>query len=148
MYEKFIFLNTNNGDFMPKKVFIFVSILGLIFILFLYRVYSLAYQNKDYYLNKARSINEVYVTGSTAPRGRILDINGNVLVDNIGVNTIYYHKPSGVTLKEELVIALKLAELTNYEYEYNESYLKEFYLIKYSTKADLLITPEEYELSN
>ena len=148
MYEKIIFLNTNNGDFMPKKVFIFISVIGLIFILFIYRVYNLAYQNKEYYQNKARSINEIYVTGSTAPRGRILDIHGNVLVDNIGVNTIYYHKPSGVTLKEELAIALKLAKLTNYEYEYNESYLKEFYLIIYSTKANLLITPEEYELYN
>ena len=34
----------------------------------------------------------IYVNGISAPRGRILDTNGKVLVDNIGVKTIYYNK--------------------------------------------------------
>lgn len=134
--------------FMPRKVIIISLFLFLIFSFFLYRVYDLAYNNKEYYQTKAKAINEVYVTGSSAPRGRILDINGNVLVDNIGLNTIYYHKPSNITLKEELLVAEKLVELTNYKYEYKESKLKEFYKIKYSTEVDTLITKEEYELYN
>ena len=133
---------------MPRKVIIISLFLFLIFSFFLYRVYDLAYNNKEYYQTKAKAINEVYVTGSSAPRGRILDINGNVLVDNIGLNTIYYHKPSNITLKEELLVAEKLVELTNYKYEYKESKLKEFYKIKYSTEVDTLITKEEYELYN
>ena len=133
---------------MPKKAIFILFFLALIFFAFTYRVYDLAYNNREYYLNKARGINEVYVTGSSAPRGRILDINGNVLVDNIGINTIYYHKPSSITLKEELQIAEKLAKLTNFEYQYSESKLKKFYMIKYSTKTDALITPEEYKLYN
>ena len=122
--------------------------LSIIFGFFIYRVYDLAYNNKEYYLNKSRAITEVYVTGTSAPRGRILDINGNVLVDNIGVNTIYYHKPSNITLKDELYIAEELAKLTNYEYAYNDKLLKEFYKIKYSTKVDALITSQEYKLYN
>ena len=133
---------------MPKKV-IFISLsLVIIFSFFLYRVYDLAYKNKDTYITKAQNINEVYVTGSSAPRGRILDVNGKVLVDNIGINTIYYHKPSNITLNDELLIAEKLVILTNYEYTYDESKLKEFYLIKYQDETDQLITDQEIELYN
>ena len=133
---------------MPKKMILITIFLSIIFGFFIYRVYDLAYNNKEYYLNKSRAITEVYVTGTSAPRGRILDINGNVLVDNIGVNTIYYHKPSNITLKDELYIAEELAKLTNYEYAYNDKLLKEFYKIKYSTKVDALITSQEYKLYN
>lgn len=134
--------------FMPKKVIMISFLLISIFAFFIYRVYDLAYHNKEYYLKEAEAINEIYVTGTSAPRGRILDINGNVLVDNIGVNTIYYHKPASITLQDELQVAEKLVELTNYEYEYPESKLKDFYMIKYKDKVDALITVEEYELYN
>ena len=133
---------------MPKKVILIIALLSLVFLFFIYRTFDLAYNKKEYYQTEAQNINEVYVTGSSAPRGRILDINGNVLVDNVGVNTIIYHKPSGITLKEELLIAEELAKLTNFEYEYNASKLKDFYKIKYSNKVDLLITEEEYKLYN
>lgn len=131
---------------MPKKFVFIISIIGLIFLFFLYRVFDLAYLNRQTYLDEAKSITEIYISGSSAPRGRILDTNGNVLVDNIGVNAIYYHKPTSVTLKEELYIAEQLVVLTNYEYEYNEEKLKEFYMLKYSTQVNNLITAEEYEL--
>ena len=133
---------------MPKKVILIIALLSLVFLFFIYRTFDLAYNKKEYYQTEAQNINEVYVTGSSAPRGKILDINGNVLVDNVGVNTIIYHKPSGITLKEELLIAEELAKLTNFEYEYNASKLKDFYKIKYSNKVDLLITEEEYKLYN
>lgn len=131
---------------MPKRIIVILMFIASIFGIFLYRVYSLAYQNRDFYLNEARAINEVYVSGTSAPRGRILDVNGNILVDNIGVNTIYYHKPSGVTLKDELFVAEELVKITNYEYMYDIDRLKEFYSIINSSKVDSLITEEEYQL--
>ena len=131
---------------MPKRIIIILMFIASIFGIFLYRVYSLAYQNREFYLNEAREINEVYVSGTSAPRGRILDVNGNILVDNIGVNTIYYHKPSGVTLKDELFVAEELVKITNYEYMYDIDRLKEFYSIINSSKVDSLITEEEYQL--
>ena len=131
---------------MPKRIIVILMFIASIFGIFIYRVYSLAYQNREFYLNEAREINEVYVSGTSAPRGRILDVNGNILVDNIGVNTIYYHKPSGVTLKDELYVAQELVKITNYEYMYDENRLKEFYSIINSSKVDSLITEEEYQL--
>ena len=131
---------------MPKRIIVILMFIASIFGIFIYRVYSLAYQNREFYLNEARAINEVYVSGTSAPRGRILDVNGNILVDNIGVNTIYYHKPSGVTLKDELFVAEELVKITNYEYMYDIDRLKEFYSIINSSKVDSLITEEEYQL--
>ncbi len=131
---------------MPKKIIIMISLIIILFSFFLYRVYDLAHNKRAYYLKQAQNINEIYVEGSSAPRGRILDINGNVLVDNVGINTIFYHKTNETNLEMELFIAEELAKLTNFEYKYNENKLKEFYLIKYSDKANKLITKEEYEL--
>ena len=131
---------------MSKKGVFVIAFITIIFMIFLYRIYDLAYIKKEEYQNLAESIKEVYVTGASAPRGRILDINGNVLVDNIGTNTIFYHKPSGITLKEELDIAERLTKLTNFTYEYSKSKLKEFYKLKYEEEVNKLITEEEYKL--
>jgi len=104
---------------MRKKFFIISGLLILIFGIFLYRTYTLAYKKHSYYLDKYIALNEIYVTGSSAPRGRILDIKGKVLVDNIGINEILYHKNANITKQNELDIALSLAQLTNYTYNYN-----------------------------
>ncbi len=120
----------------------------IIFITFFYKTYSLAYPNHEYYLNEYQKINNIIIEGSNAPRGRILDINGHILVDNKGINTIMYHKPNNVTKSLELDIAKKLVILTNYKYSYNENILKDYYLVLYPDNANKLITNEEKELYN
>ena len=111
---------------MQKKFLVYIAFLSLIFSIFIFRVSDLAYANHEKYVNKYNSITNIYVLGSSAPRGRILDINGKVLVDNIGINTIMYHKPNYITLEEELKVAEKLVELTDYKYEFNANKLKEY----------------------
>lgn len=131
---------------MQKKFLFFASFLILVFSLFIFRVSNLAYTNHNKYLDRYAAITNISIKGGSAPRGRILDINGKVIVDNIGVNTIVYHKPNYVTLNMELEVAEKLVELTNYEYNYSESKLKNFYLLKYSSECEKLITDEERRL--
>lgn len=118
----------------------------LIFSLFIYKVIDLSYNKHNEYTEKYLALTDVYIKGNSAPRGRILDINGHVLVDNIGVNTIVYHKPSGITLNEELEIAESLVLLTNYQYNYSENKLRNFYLLKYASKTTDLLTEEEKRL--
>lgn len=136
-------MNTNIGDIMRRKFIIISSLIVLIFGIFLYRTISLTYKNHNYYLNKYLALSEIYVIGSSAPRGRILDINGKILVDNIGVNEILYHKSDNITKDNELEIAKTLANLTNFSYKYNESKLKDYYLILYPKVGNSLIAPEE-----
>ena len=65
---------------MPKKVILIITLLSLVFLFFIYRTFDLAYNKKEYYQTEAQNINEVYVTGSSAPRGKILDINGEYTI--------------------------------------------------------------------
>ena len=62
---------------MKNKIILLFTIISLISII---RVFSLI-KNNDY----KEENNIIY--GLTAPRGRILDINGKVLVDNKGVKS-------------------------------------------------------------
>lgn len=129
-----------------KKFSIILSFIFIIFSFFMFRVIDLNYNEKETYLDKYYAITDIYTKGASAPRGRILDCNGNILVDNIGINSIFYHKKSTTTLKEELEVAKKLVELTNYEYQYDDKKLKDFFLLIHSDMANSLVTLEEKEL--
>ncbi len=131
---------------MPKKFYILCGLIIVIFGIFIDRVINLAYNKHDYYRDKYIAINEQYTYGSTAPRGRILDINGKVLVDNKGVNTILYHKQNGISKEEEIEIAKKLANITEYKYKYDEDKLIDYFLVLYPDVGDSLISDREYEL--
>lgn len=133
---------------MPKKFYLFIIFISIIFGLFIYRVIYLTYYKHDYYLEKYEALANVYVTGASAPRGRILDINGNVLVDNVGINSIFYHEPSNITFEGKIDVAKRLVQLTNYSYVYDENKLKDYYILLYSEEADNLITSEEKEQYN
>ena len=44
----------------------------------------------NYYENLLNEKNNKIIYGTSAPRGRILDRNGNIIVDNVGVKTRRY----------------------------------------------------------
>ena len=131
---------------MPKKFYFILGIIIAIFSLFMGKTYSLVYKEHDYYIDKYEKINNIYVLGNSAPRGRILDIKGRVLVDNKGINTIVYHKPNNITLQEEIDVAKNLVILTDYNYKYKESKLKDYYMLLRPNEVAKLITEEEQEL--
>ena len=133
---------------MAKKFYFLVLLIIIAFSIFTYRVIDLNINKHEYYLDKYYALTEIYVNGTSAPRGRILDINGKVLVDNIGINSIFYHKKSNITFEKELEIAKKLVELTKYTYKYNEAKIKDYYLLIHKDEAKKLITEEEYKLYN
>ena len=102
------------------------------------------YSNHTEYQEKLIEKTQIYVSGSSAPRGRILDTNGKILVDNIGVKTIYYNKVSDITVSDEVDIALNLASILTINVGSDEE-LKEYWLVK-NNNGKNLITEEEYEL--
>lgn len=105
---------------------------------------GLIYKDKTMYQELLEAKTNYYVLGSSAPRGRILDVNGEVLVDNIGVKTIYYNKIKGVSDAEELEIASLLAGILSVDYASIDE-LKEYYLAV-NDNGEYLITEEEYQL--
>ena len=100
--------------------------------------------SKEEYQEKLLAKTEVYVSGSSAPRGRILDTNGNVLVDKIGVKTIYYNKIKGINIEDEIEIAKKLADILTIDAAGTKA-LKYYWLVT-NSNGKSLITEEEYKL--
>ena len=93
---------------MKKYIFI-----ALVFIIFLGRIFYINYIDGSKYQKILLDKTNTYIYGSSAPRGRILDRNGVVLVDNKGIKTVYYTKLKGITTKEEIEIAKSLANILN-----------------------------------
>lgn len=87
------------------------------------------------------------VYGASMPRGRIYDRNYNVIVDNVGVNLISYKRESGMTRKDEVSIAYKLAEKLDVDYSaLTDTELRKFWIINNEEEADKKITEEEKKL--
>lgn len=98
-----------------------------------------------------------YIDGLTAPRGRILDRNGKILVDNIGVRSLVFNKLS-ISTKDTMDVARALNEILTFNLSSNESQKRYCYYIdndsviqgripeeiktKYSERR---ITKKEYE---
>lgn len=126
---------------MKKKVI--YGLLIAFFIICSFKLVSIL-KNKEYYTKLLDEKTNIYVYGISAPRGRILDCNGKVLVDNIGIKTIYYNKIKGITKSKELEIAGLLANILSVD-EATVDELKEYYLIN-NNDGKYLITDEEYKL--
>lgn len=125
-----------------RKYYIIICLLFGILTIRLVFIYS----KSDYYENILEKKTVIYVNGSSAPRGRILDTNGKVLVDNVGVKTIYYNKLKGIDKNDEIEISYELANILTIK-EANNEELKEFWLVLNNNGKEL-ITDDEYELLN
>ena len=126
---------------------IILSILILIsFIILSLKLVNIQMLNQDKYKKSLDSltVNEVYSTST--PRGRIYDRNYNLLVDNIGVKTIYYKRQSGTTINDQIDLAYLLAE--KIEVDFNKLdiiNIKEFYMANNKELCDKKITEKEKE---
>lgn len=126
-----------------KKRILSYSLISIFFLIILIRLFFIV-QNKDSYENLLKKKTDITVYGMSAPRGRILDTNGKVLVDNIGINTIYYNKIKNIKVSEELSIAKILGSIVDIENK-DINDLKKYWLIK-NDDGKNLITEEEYQL--
>ncbi|MGN1371133.1 MAG: penicillin-binding transpeptidase domain-containing protein [Candidatus Coprovivens sp.] len=124
---------------MKKIYFTIIAILTTI-VIFRYTYISVI--KHDYYYEKYLQVSKKIVYGLNAPRGRILDRNGKILVDNIGINTIVFHQLDGIDVKE---IAKTLNSIIDVKKATLEEQKK--YYLKYE-ETDSLLTKEEIELYN
>ena len=116
---------------MKKKLIIYLCLLSFIVI---YKVSYLMINNKYY-----REDNVIY--GLTAPRGRILDTNGKILVDNIGIKSLIYNKLN-ISSEEEIKIVKSLSKLIMVDDiidDYNKRY---YYYLCNQSKIDNLVSKD------
>lgn len=122
-----------------KKTYL-IGIIILIVIIAL-RYSYLSFYKHDYYYERYFLATEKLVYGLNAPRGRIMDRNGKILVDNVGVNTIVFRKLDDVDITS---VATSLNTIFVDTEEASLSEQKRYYLKVNDT--DNLLTSEEKEL--
>ena len=131
---------------MVKKVNILNIFLYIVFFLILVRLYYLQIIKNDYYQELLSSLNEKEVLGNTMPRGKIYDCNGNILVDNTLVRTIYYKQTDNLTVQEEIELAYKVKDYLELDYsKLTKSYLKDFFLLENESIILERIPAEKYD---
>ncbi len=136
-----------NLSILSNKRFLVISILVLVlFLIIMYKLVDIQILNKDKYTKKLDNLKVSIVYSSSTPRGRIYDRNYNLLVDNVGVNTIYYKRVKGTTTKEQIELAKTLANHIDVDYsKLDKINLKEYYLVNNKEKVYKKITVEEKE---
>ncbi len=94
---------------------VFILLINLIVAI---RLFDIGILKHEHYKNESNSILNNYVYGASAPRGRILDAKGRVLVDNKGIKVLSFKKNSKSDIKflcESLaeILDLKSISLTD-----------------------------------
>ena len=105
----------SNNKFNMK--ILIISIMFLLCFLFIsYKLYDLIINKSEYYETKLSIKKNITHIGKYAKRGRILDRNGKVLVDNEEVYTLNYIKKTNVSSLEEIDISKHLIDILDLDY--------------------------------
>lgn len=85
------------------------------------------------------------IEGESAPRGRIYDRNYKLLVDNIGIKSIYFKRVSGMSVDDVVEVSKRISEVLEMDYEKcTESMIKDLWLIINRSTSDDKIKESEW----
>ncbi len=136
-----------NYDFVVQNRFIFILCFILIIFLILFiKLFNVMIIEKKVYDERIENLTSSITMGESTPRGRILDRNYNVIVDNIAVKTIIYRKNKDTSTKEMLALAHTVAKHLDIDIStLTTRSKKEYYEASYPEECKKLITDAEYE---
>lgn len=122
----------------------FMTITIIVFVFFACTLVYIQIYKNDYYKEKLNTLNNYVVYGSSAPRGRIYDRNGVLLVDNKPVKTIIFS--GSYTTSEKIKTANQLATLIDVDIsKVTMSMLKDYYMLLNSNEVNKKITEDEWK---
>ena len=140
---------TVNGNTYKKRFFFLGSVLVVLFLVITLRLYQVMLREQSYYEDELTTLATTIVEGPSSPRGRILDRNGKVIVDNKAVKTIYYNKDKSRGTKEEIDLAYKVSSHLSLDYDkVSDRNKREFFVAQHEDDMDDRITDEEWEKYN
>ena len=125
---------------MKKVPYIIVIIL---YLLIIYKLIDIKYVNISKYSNEYLIKSNNNIKGKTPLRGKILDRNNNILIDNKSIYNINYRKLKNIGLNDEIEIAKYLSNLLNLDDLASDKELKDFYII--NNNINDYLTNEEKE---
>lgn len=132
---------------MDKRI-IFLKIILVCSYLFLFvGLFRVMIIDSDKYKELLKEASYDNVLGSSTPRGRILDRNYNVIVDNKMINSIVYKRTKKTSYEEMIKLASKLINHLELDYyKVDNQMMREYYLYNSSDDLDELISKDEWEL--
>ena len=131
---------------IEKRYNILTFIVILILFVLVIFLFFIQIVGKEKYETELETLTQTTVDGETAPRGRIYDRNGKIIVDNVPTKVIYYKKPSKVTTKQEINIAYKLTSMIDIDYSsLSDESLRNFWIKNNPQKAKAKITDKEWK---
>lgn len=124
-------------------MYIVTILFGILFV----RTFQVMILDQKKYSELLSSLNYSTVYGDSTPRGRIIDRNGKVIVDNKAVNTIVFKKENGTSMSEMIKLAYVVSPHLDLDVsKITDRAKREFYLYKNPEICNKLITKEEQEL--
>ncbi len=136
----------SKNEIINGRIVIVLFFMFFLFLILILRISYLQLFNTKASLSELKKLSTKIVYGKSMPRGRIYDRNLNVIVDNVGINTISYKKELGVKTSDEIEIAYLLAEKIDVDYvKLTTNILKDFWIVNNQEEADDKITKKEYE---
>jgi len=136
----------NIEEIIEKRYKILVIIIIIIMALLLSTLFYVQIIRNRHYNDKLNTLTVNIIEGDSTPRGRIYDRNGNIIVDNTSIKTIYYKKPNKITTKQEIETAYKVARYINVNYKkLTENMLKRFWILNNKEEANKRIKDKEWK---
>lgn len=136
-----------NYDYVIQNRFIFFFILlTALFFILIGKMYQVMIEKNEQFSEELNNLTYATAKGESTPRGRILDRNYNVIVDNIAVNTITYTKQKGTTVREMVDLAYTVSDKISLDVkQLTLRSKKEFYEATHQAECKKLIKEKEYE---
>ena len=124
------------------KILIFIVFLAMTILVG--NLYYVQIVRHEFYQDELALMTRNEIEGNSAPRGRIYDRNGVIIVDNIPVKTINYRKALGVSTAEEIEMAYFVADILDVNSDrITDRELRRFWVLNNPEEARKKITDEE-----
>ncbi len=134
--------NTNDNT----RFYLLIFIIIISFSIIIYTLTDIQIMDKKKYIKKLDNLTIKTIKSTSTPRGRIYDRNYNLLVDNVGVKTIYYKKEKGTSISDQIKLIKKIKNHIDLDFEnINDVNLKEYYLVTNNEESNKKITKKEDE---
>lgn len=132
---------------MSGRIKVFYVFIVLMFIFLSFSLFRVMIVDNDKYEKLLEEVSYDNVLGDSTPRGRILDRNYNVIVDNKAINSIIYKRKKKTTYKEMIELSKKLINHLDLDYyKVDTQMMKEYYLYNSRDNLDETISKDEWEL--
>ena len=109
--------NTYKDNILDERVLLFFSLVIILFLVLFLKLISVFTIDSKTHKENLKRLDHNIIEGESTPRGRILDRNYKVIVDNKAVKTIYYKKSKDVTTSDEINSSYEVSKILNLNYD-------------------------------